>query len=171
MQHIWSNASTQSNASNDIPQKTNFDLLAVLAVPAGAAHAVCAALSKCDLHVNVEVCRQMSRCLRSKQKKKSSSGIKTRPCVKDAVGRMGLRWQGVHCGSQTLLLSLQLLRFCDGDCWLASLSNFRQKDTVCKGLGGKTNYFNVVCQNRDTISGFFMQSTDTHLFSEDLRVK
>ena len=104
------------NASYDIPEKTNFDLVAVYLRCQREMRASCATLCKCDLHINVKVCRQMSRFLRSKRKKKkvaeSSSGKDKALCVKDAVVRMGLHWQGVHCGSETLLLSLQLLRFC-----------------------------------------------------------
>lgn len=118
--------------------------------------AACAASFKCDLHINVKVCRQMSRFLRSlskKEKKKvaeSSSGIKTRPSVKDVVVRMGLHWQGVYCDSRTLLLSLQLLRFCDGDRWLASF-NFRgkgycRKVEVLEGLIVHFSYGYLLCQ-------------------------
>lgn len=63
----------------------------------------------------------VGRCLDSSVSKankvaESSPGEKTRPSVVDDVVRMGLYWQGVYCGSQTLLLLLQLLRFCGGDC-------------------------------------------------------
>lgn len=56
--------------------------------------AACATLCKCDLHINVKVCRQMSRFLRSKQKVAESSSGKDKALSKRCCGENGVALAG-----------------------------------------------------------------------------
>lgn len=74
--------------------------------------ASCASPRVCDLHINVKVRRQMSRFLRSNQLKSRGVFRERRQVCACVCVSAGVHRQGVYCGFQTLLLSLQLLRFC-----------------------------------------------------------
>ena len=165
--------------------ETNFDLVAVLR--AAAAGEMRAALCKCDLHINVKVCRQMSRFLpsRGKAKKKSAGvflGDEDKALSERCTLRMGLRWQGVHCESLTLLLSLQLLRFCWWRLLTPASLNFRgwsRGDGAKVEMIKRVHGFVIVVCDVAAVPGQFgltglslkTQSAELELFSVDVWVK
>lgn len=135
-EHTWERLTLQCTtrfdsyyASNLIPPKTNFDLVAALAVPAGAKCGVLGDARGCDLHINVKVCRQMSRSLRFKREKKivarvSLWGRGGGPLRKMLCWEWGCISGGSIVAHKRCLCRCSCCAFVTGDCcrFLASLN-------------------------------------------------